>query len=285
MKNRYILISIIFLFGIQLFGQDKDVYMTFITWKYTDNSRALVATLTTDGEEEEIPAQNVRVNFYAVSDTGEIYIDHISSNDKGIAKFVLPEGLYVPKNEEGYMEFIARTEEDDIYLMAEESLQVKDVRIDFSFEMIDSVKSIRYHGIILGAEGEEMPLADDDVYFYVPRMFSDLKIADGWFEEDGQGTAEFPTDIIGDTLGNIEVIARIEEHWDYGFVEKRHTIDWAIPNHMIYAEGPSRELWTPIAPVWMIVTLIIMLIGVWGHYFYAMYQLYMIKRLSKKAKK
>jgi len=46
----------------------------------------------------------------------------------------------------------------------------------------------------------------------------------------------------------------------------------------------ARELWTPIAPVWMIVTLIIMLAGVWGHYIFAVIQLIIIKHQSKQKK-
>lgn len=283
--NKIIILILSVVFSLNLFAQEKDVYLTFITYKYSDDSRALIATMTTDGEEDEIPAVDVTVNFYTLADTGEIYIDKVLSDEKGVAKFKLPEGLFVPKDEEGYMQFLARIQEDETWIETEEQLAVKDVSIDFRFELIDSVKTIIYTGVIIGFEDEEMPLPDDDLYFYVPRMFSDMKVGDGWLEEDGEGELDWPAGIIGDTLGNIEVIARIEEHYDYGYVEKRHSIDWAIPNHMIYAEGPNRELWTPIAPMWMIVTLIIMLSGVWGHYFYAMYQLYMIRKLGKKAKK
>ena len=93
---------------------------------------------------------------------------------------------------------------------------------------------------------------------------------------------EFPSTLIGDTTGVVTVIAKIEEHYDYGDVLGEATIDWAIPKHSKHVDSFYRELWTPTAPMWMIVTLIIMLVGVWGHYFYAMYQLYMIKRSSKK---
>lgn len=256
--------------------------MTFNTWKYTDDSRALITNLTTDGEDDEIPVADLIVNYFNLSDTGEILLGQAVSDENGVAAFKIPENTDLIKDDEFYIHFAARFEGDDKFNGAEEELAVKDVKIDFLFEIIDSVKTITYHGIILGNDGEEMPLADDDLYFYVPRMFSELKFSDGWFEEDGTGILEFPTDIIGDTLGNITVIARIEEHYDYGYVEKKHEINWAVPRHAAHVEGPDRTLWTPIAPAWMIITLIIMLTGVWGHYMYAVYQLYMIKKSSKK---
>jgi hypothetical protein len=77
------------------------------------------------------------------------------------------------------------------------------------------------------------------------------------------------------------VMAMIEESDLYGFVEGKNTINWAIHKHFIPAERPTRELWTPVAPLWMIITLIIMLLGVWAHYVYAVIQLAKIKRSSK----
>jgi len=284
MKLKYkILLLCIFLFSAaSMIGQEADVYMTFNTWKYTDDTRALITNLITDGEEDEIPAVGLSVNYYMVSEEDEILLGNAKTDENGVASFPVPESTEFVKDEEFYIYFISRFDGDDTYIGTEEELAVKDVKIDFTFEIIDSVKTILYNGIIYGIDGEEMPLPDDDLYFFVPRMFSDLKFADGWFEEDGTGVLEFPTDIIGDTLGNITVIARLEEHYDYGFVERKYEIDWAVPSHAAHVEGPDRTLWTPIAPAWMIITLIIMLAGVWGHYMYAVYQLYMIKKSSKK---
>ena len=157
------------------------------------------------------------------------------------------------------------------------------MNIDFEFVEKDEEKLIFFTGVVYG-QNDTLSLADDDLYFYVPRMFSDLMIAEGWFEENGEGYVEFPSDIIGDSAGVVEVIARISEHFDYGYVEKRGFINWAVPFHAVVREVPARELWTPIAPLWMIITLIIMLAGVWGHYIYAIYQLHKIKKLGKRSK-
>ena len=283
MKNviKILFASVMVIFGVQSNAQELDIYITFQTWKYSDQSRTLITTLTTDDDDDDVPVQDIFVNYFTVSDTGKILIDRVRSDKDGIASLILPQGIYINKDEEGYMHFLASVDEDEKYFGAEEELAVKDVIIDFTFELVDSVQSIAFKGIIIGKDGEETPLPDDDLYFYVPRMFSDLKIAEGWFEEDGTGILDFPEGVIGDTLGVVKVIARIEEHYDYGFVEKMHVTDWAVPKHPILQEGPSRELWTPVAPLWMIITLIVMLTGVWGHYFYAVYRLYKIKKAGK----
>ena len=85
-------------------------------------------------------------------------------------------------------------------------------------------------------------------------------------------------------MGNIIIVAKIEENDLYGNVEGQSSITWGIPKQYYLAEMPTRELWTPIAPLWMIVTLITMLTGVWAHYFYAIIQLVLIRRSSRQKK-
>jgi hypothetical protein len=147
---------------------------------------------------------------------------------------------------------------------------------------VDSVRKILYRGKVTNGEGKEIPLANMDIFFFVPRMFSMLKIQEGWLEENGEGSSDFPLDLIGDSMGVVNIYARIEENPDFGNLEASGRIDWALKKHGMGFEGPQRELWTPIAPLWMLITLIIMLSGVWGHYIYAVIQLIMINRAGKK---
>lgn len=262
--------------------ETADIYMEFSTWKYNDMSRSLVAKITSDNEEGEYFIEGISISFTLNNGEESIILGEAVSNENGIAELNIPSGdIDFPKDEEGYIYFTASYEGSDEYWEAEEELMVKDVSVSIRFEEDGEDKLVYFEGVIHSPE-EDWPLADDDLYFYVPRMFSDMRIADGWFEEDGTGYIEFPTSVIGDSVGNIKVIARLEEHFDYGNVEVIGFINWATPKRLILAEKPERELWSPIAPLWMIITLIIMLTGVWAHYFYAIIQLIMIKRSGKK---
>lgn len=259
-----------------------DIYMEFTTWKYNDMSRSLIAKLTSDNDDGEYFVQDIPIQFYLTDGEENLVLGEAVSNMNGIAELNIPDGnLIYPKDEEGYIYFTARYPGGDGYMEVEEELMVKDVSISLSLEEGEDEKLIYFEGVIHGPE-EDWPLADDDLYFYVPRMFSDMKIADGWFEEDGTGFVEFPTTVVGDSLGNVLVKARIDEHYDYGNVEVTKMVNWAKPKRLISAEKPVRELWTPIAPLWMIITLIIMLTGVWAHYIYAIIQLTLIKRSKNK---
>ena len=264
-----------------LLAQDSepaDIYMEFSTWKYNDMSRSLLAKITSDNDEGEYFVEGLSVQFRLTNGEEMLILGNAVSNTDGIAEFNIADGtMEYPKDEEGYIYFTASFDGSDAYWEAEEELMVKDVELSIRFEEEGDDKLVYFEGIIFGPE-EEWPLADDDLFFYVPRMFSDMKIADGWFEEDGTGYIDFPTTVIGDSAGNVLVIARLEDHYDYGNVEVSDMISWATPKRLIKAEGPVRELWTPIAPMWMIITLIIMLAGVWGHYIYAIVQLIGIRR-------
>lgn len=261
------------------------VLMELTTWKYSDNSREIIANLLTENDNGEFTSKGLSVNFFVQINDNRVEFTRTKTDENGQAIIFYSESFDFPKDEEGYIYIFAEFEGNDIYGPAEAELTFKDVLISMAFVEEDETKYIAFAGEVLGPDGQNFPLADDDIYFYVPRMFSYLKIADGWFEENGEGMVEYPTKIIGDSLGHLKVIARITEHYDYGNVEIFSETDWAIPSHLIAAEVPSRELWTPIAPLWMIVTLIIMLAGVWGHYFYAMYELYMIRKLGKRESK
>jgi hypothetical protein len=169
-----------------------------------------------------------------------------------------------------------------IHQTASETSAVKPAQLEVSFFQKDSVKYIKVAGTTKNLEGNLLPLAGESVRMYVPSLFRPLPIGVVTLDRNGEGHIEFPGTLIGDSLGNITVIAKIEESAVYGNVVAKNSIPWAIPKHSIQAERPSREIWTPVAPVWMIITLIIMLAGVWAHYTYAIVQLARIKRSSKQ---
>ena len=263
-------------------NEPGDIYMEFSTWKFNDMSRSLVAKLSSDNDEGEYFVEGVPIQFFLTDGEEILILGEAVSDAEGVAELNIPDGnVLYPKDEEGYIYFTARYEGGDDYWEVEEELMVKDVSVRLVFEDGEEENLIYFEGVIHGPD-EDWPLMDDDLYFFVPRMFSDMIIAEGWFEEDGTGYVEFPSTIIGDSIGNVTVKAKIEDHYDYGNVEVSGMVGWAKPKRLISAEKPVRELWTPIAPLWMIITLIIMLTGVWAHYIYAIVQLILIKRSSKK---
>jgi hypothetical protein len=277
-----VILLLLFLTG-QVNGQDAPaaVNLEMTTWKYADGSRTLVAKVTFTGETGEVPAAGLKIDYFNTTGNGENQLGSAQSGVDGKAILTIPASEKLGAGTDGVMKFVCRFDGNERFEAAEAETEAKDARIEISFSEADSVRKIMYKGFIRNDKGEEVPMVNSDVYLFVPRMFSMLKFQDGWLGEDGTGESDFPSDITGDSLGVVRVFARIEESTDYGNLEASAETGWAQPMHHERREGPQRELWTPIAPLWMIITLIIMLAGVWGHYFYAIIQLVFIYKAGK----
>lgn len=240
----------------------------------------LKAILSVKRDGKLLALENATVGFFCVGET-DIPLKSGKTTQEGHAVItVAMAGL--PMDSDGKLNFRARFEATGEYPEAEESVTAKPAWINLAFTLEDTVKTLTVNALQNDSKGNKIPLAGETVHVYIPRLFSLLKIGEISLDEQGTGTMEFPTTLVGDAAGNLTVVARIEEHDDFGFVQGKDEVNWGIPKHYFAAEKPSRELWTPIAPIWMIITLLIMLAGVWAHYAYAIYELVMIKRIGKK---
>jgi hypothetical protein len=244
------------------------------------DSVTLTATLLVKRGDLTFAMKNATVSF-ATTGTQDIPLGNQKTDQEGIARFTFAiAGL--PGDAAGMINYKAVFSAKGDYPEAEATVAAKPARLSLLFSIEDSVRIMSVTATQKDSKGADVPVPGETVSVYIPRLFSLLKIGEVSLDESGKGTFEFPKEIVGDTLGNLVVLARLEEHDVFGFVQGKNTINWGVPKHYYKAEVPSRELWTPIAPVWMIITLIIMLLGVWAHYFYAVYELVMIKKISRK---
>ncbi len=245
------------------------------------DSVLLSATLLIKRGDNTLALQNVTIDFVVKGESSDVPVGKAITDQEGIARLsFIHTGL--PADKDGLIVYTAKYAGSAKYPEAENSFTAKPSMLKLFFSIEDSVKILKVTATQKDAKGESVPIPNETVSIYIPRLFSLLKIGEITLDETGTGTLEFPKEVVGDTLGNLTVLAKIEEHDIFGFVQGKNTINWGVPKQYYKAEVPSRELWTPIAPMWMIITLIIMLLGVWAHYVYAVYELVMIKKLSKK---
>jgi hypothetical protein len=218
--------------------------------------------------------------------------DGVNSRQAGIARtdgegnaiLMIPAKNGLPADKEGKTTYSASFEGTSLYASAFAEVTAKRAKVTLRFSQEDSIRHVHVRAVQVEADGAEKVLPKETVNIYVPRLFSLLKIGDATLDESGAASVEFPGNLVGDSLGNIVVIGKIEEHDLFGNAEGRASVTWGIPKQYYTAETPSRELWTPVAPVWMIITLIIMLTGVWAHYLYAVIQMILIRRHNKQKK-
>jgi len=245
------------------------------------DSVVLTAVLSIRRGDFTLALMNAPVEFSAAGSHEPIALGKTATDQEGIARCSFPRaGL--PPSADGMIAYTVHFNGNEKYPPAGASFAAKPATLRLTFDTGDSIRTLSVTAIQWNEKGEETAVAGETVLVYVPRLFSLLKVGEITLDENGNGTLEFPNGIVGDSLGSLKVVARIEEHDTFGFVQGSQVIGWGVPKHLYKAETPSRELWTPVAPLWMIITLIIMLAGVWAHYGYAVYELVMIRRLSKK---
>jgi hypothetical protein len=80
--------------------------------------------------------------------------------------------------------------------------------------------------------------------------------------------------------GEMKIVARIEEHETFANAEAAVTTTWGVKVDAQASRLP-RALWSPNAPLWMVITFIVLMVGVWYHYGLIVYELIRVHRLSK----
>jgi hypothetical protein len=273
------------------FSQDKKDTVEEITPNlslvYLSNSNdtvILTANIFARKETGTFSLENAEIAF-SLSDGKVIKsLGTVKTGYDGNAILKVPVKSGLLKDKDGKTTYTANFSQKGNYLATSAEVTVKLAQIQLTFSKVDSIHTIHVKAIQTEGNNELKPVPNETVSIYVPRMLSDLKIGEITLDENGTGSIEYTGGLVGDSLGNLLVVAKIEENDNFGNVRGQSSVSWGIPKQYFLAERPARELWTPIAPVWMIITLIIMLAGVWGHYIYAVIQLISIKRHSKQKK-
>ena len=274
--------------GIQQTGNSQnniEKHRTYINLDFlqSPDKRILTANVTAriKGERGRQKVANVEIEFFNVLDTTEVLLAKSVTNEDGIASFQLTGNLGTLRNEEGEYTYKGVFYGNNEYTDISKSITVRLVDMEVSFVEVDSVRNIVVTGFEVNSKGDKI-VVEEDVYFYVPRQFSELKIGECTLEE-GSCMIEFPVSLPGDSLGNLTIIARIEESRDFGNVETMSIKDWGAPRTPVTIEK-RRGLGDTDAPLWMVYTLIILLSTVWFHYIYILYVVFLVKKEGKKSK-
>ena len=271
------------------FGQEKKDSVEEITPNlslvYLSNSNdtvILTANIFIKKETGNFALENAEIGFSLSNGTETKNLGTVKAGYDGTAIFKVPVKQGLLKDKDGKTTYTAGFSGKGKYLSTSTSLTIKLAQIQLTFTKEDSIHTIHVKATQTEANNEIKPIPNETVTICVPRMLSDLNLGEVTLDANGMGSLEFTGRLVGDSLGNLLVTGKIEENDNFGNVKGQSTVSWGIPKQYFLAERPARELWTPIAPIWMIITLIVMLAGVWGHYIFAVIQLVIIKRQSKQ---
>ena len=291
-------LSFFFIFSTLNFAHSQneiDKLKTRMNLDYYNNSnktKSLKATVYAIKDRIRNFPENEMVYFYYGERSEENILDSATTDNNGIAQLDFPEDYQFLTGEDGSVSISAYFDGNDNFTERSTDINFIDLDVELMLTEIEGSKTIEVRAYEKRNNDERLPVKMATISFYVPRYFNDQKIGESEFNM-GKSSLKFPENIAGDTIGNVSIIARIEDHSDYGNVERSITnFRWGTTQPIqedkslmtIQITIPTRALWHTNAPLWMIITLIILLTGVWSHYVYVIYQLGKLYRLGKQKK-
>jgi hypothetical protein len=104
-----------------------------------------------------------------------------------------------------------------------------------------------------------------------------MKIGEGSTDENGELSVEVPAGIPGDPKGNITLLAKLDESETYGNLEASVAQAWGKPVSNRTEDQP-RALWSSHPPLWMLITFVVLMVAVWGHYLVIVIQLFRLRK-------
>ncbi|MBT8191566.1 MAG: hypothetical protein KJO50_03375 [Bacteroidia bacterium] len=216
---------------------------------------------------------DVDVNIIGVGIEEDIKLGTVKTDKDGKANMIIEDISRLEKNEEGYYTILAEFEGSEGYKGSDRDAEFKPAVLTIEALEEDSI----YKLLIKSYEPDSMlPLAEQIVTISVPRLFSDLVIAEEETNDEGLLEIEFPNDIMVHEGNDLEITASMIETDDYGTLRASITKPWGL--NPVKAERAERALWTPNAPVWMLLTFVGLMGAVWGHFLIIGIKLYLIRK-------
>ncbi|MFZ1533004.1 MAG: hypothetical protein WAT14_02495 [Chitinophagaceae bacterium] len=241
----------------------------------SDNSIDLKAGLKAKVKNWPVNLYKMKITFFHVANDEDKELGFAITDNNGKAVFnVKSDSLKV--NAEGKVQFKMVFAGNKMMESAEEVIAFKRARLEITPVKEDSLLTIQVKLVEVGT-GAEIPIPEAAVGIFVKRLFLPLKVGDGTTDENGEASVEFPANLPGDAKGNLTLIAKLDENETYGNLEASVIQQWgtSVSNKI---EDQPRALWSSNPPMWMLITFIILMVAVWGHYIVIIYELFRLRK-------
>jgi hypothetical protein len=212
------------------------------------------------------------VQFTMITDSITKQLGKALTDDKGVASLMIGVNQ-LQVGEDGLWMFASSYEGNDSINSGEADLSIRQAGMVLAGEEQDSVNVLTFR---LYNPTDESPMVETEVKFYVKRHFSNLEIGEGTTDENGEVTIEVIKNLPGDMSGHLVLIAKAEDLDEYGSVSAVVVKPWGVAI-ATDDEKRARELWSHSPPLWMIITFIVLMTVVWGHYIVIIYNLVKIR--------
>jgi hypothetical protein len=121
------------------------------------------------------------------------------------------------------------------------------------------------------------PLENAAVVFGVRRTFGNLVIGTDTTMDDGTAQTKFPQGLPGGATGQLQLLADVKPTDRYGAAHADMVIGGGVVVPPV-ADPFPRTFWAPHAPLWLILSITVLLGGVWSTYLFVVSQVLAIRR-------
>jgi hypothetical protein len=223
--------------------------------------------------------KNGEILLTSILNDSTITLATLETDTLGEVRLYLDAEYILPMDEDGKTKIEAIYEGNDDYRDASSDIEIADLDFDFEFKIEDSVKYVNVFANRIDKAGDRIPVEELEINIGIQRLYSVLPLGKVETDEDGIGILEIPDNLPGDAEGELTFVARIEDHDEFGTVMKKASQQWGIP--VSYEVKPlPRQLFTDEAPLWMIASVCIILIGAWYHFFLSISKLIKLKKVD-----
>lgn len=240
-----------------------------------DNSIDLKVGMRAKVKGQFINLYKMKVSFFQVVNEEDIPLGFKITDGNGKAIFNV-KGDSLKTDAEGKLNFKVVFAGNKAMESAEEYVSFRRGRLEIIPVKEDSLLTVQVKLIDVGT-GEETPVKETAVGIFVKRMFLPMKVGEATTDENGKGSVEFPNNLPGDAKGNLTLLARLDENETYGNMEAAVVQPWGVP----VSDKPEtlpRSLWSSHPPLWMLITFIVLMLAVWGHYIVIVYELFRLRK-------
>lgn len=261
--------------------EDYNISFDLTSLKQEDNSRLLKLEFSgtnTNDKKDVIAVVDAEVSFYNILEDQEILLGKSKTNKEGIISFIVPKSQKYLKDSDGYITVVARFEGNKVLDPQESELMFKDLFLEIVLNSEDSIRTVKVNAYTLNNDGAKEDVESLDIVIGVKGMLSKLVLDENALE-GGTYEYELPEDIHGNSMGDLTLFVKVDEHADYGNVISTTLVKDTYAINKIKPE--KNKLWTDAAPIWMYVVLTILLVGVWSNYLYSIFNLIKISKLGK----
>ena len=241
----------------------------------SDNSIDLKAGLKAKVKNWPVNLYKMKVTFFQVVNDEDQELGFAITDNSGKAVFNV-KGDSLKTNTDGKVQFKMVFAGNKMMESAEEVIAFKRARLEITPVKEDSLLTVQVKLVEVGT-GAEIPIPEAAVGIFVKRLFLPLKVGEGTTDENGEASVEFPANLPGDAKGNLTLIAKLDENETYGNLEASVVQQWgtSVSNKI---EDQPRALWSSNPPMWMLITFIILMVAVWGHYIVIIYELFRLRK-------